>query len=307
PLYQQWGGVVPRLARQSHEQHIDQTIELALKHAHIDFSQLDAIAVTQGPGLAITLEVGIAKAKELSKRWNTPLVAVNHMEGHLLSVLANGKQIPFPSLAVLVSGGHTEFVLAKEIGKYEVVGSTQDDAMGEAFDKVGRMLGLGYPAGALIEQFAKRGSPGAVVFPIPMRGVKNANTSFSGLKTAAMRVVEELKVKRGGQLTTQDIYNVALAFQVACITHLREKLQFALERDDVCALTLGGGVAANMQVRKMLRDVARAQGIPCFVPYTKKLCVDNAAMIAIAGFFKAKQSAFVTEEDELDRKPIWSL
>src|SRR5260221_1379836 len=180
PVFQEFGGVVPRLARENHEKYIDAVILAALKKARVTWDDIDAIAVTQGPGLSITLEIGIAKAKELATAHDKPLIAVNHMEGHLLSFLAKRKSSEFlagsseprffPTMAVLVSGGNTQFVLASTFGSYEIVGETLDDAMGEAFDKVGRMLGLGYPAGALVEKLARDGTPGACIFPIPMRG-----------------------------------------------------------------------------------------------------------------------------------------
>lgn len=320
PIYQEWGGVVPRLARLSHEQNIDSVIQTALKRARVPMEKIDAIAVTYGPGLSITLEVGIAKAKELSATFHVPIIAINHMEGHLLSFLASPekKDTPtaedtrdtnniFPSLAVLVSGGHTEFVFVPHIGTYEIVGEKQDDAMGEAFDKVGRMLGLGYPAGALIEKFAKEGTVGTIKFPVPMRSVRSADTSFSGLKTAAMRIIEPLKEKRGGVLTKQDICDVALGFQTACVTHLIEKLTFALEEKNVKSIVLGGGVAANATLRSELRKTAKKYAIPLYIPYSKKLCVDNAAMIALAGYFKAVRGEFVTNSEAVERDPIARL
>ncbi len=309
-MYQEWGGVVPRLARLSHEKHIDATIYAALKKAHVGIESIDVLAVTQGPGLSITLEIGIAKAKELAKLHNIPLVAVNHMEGHLLSCLAKPNsarahqtEILFPSIGILVSGKNTQFVLVKAIGEYQILGETQDDAMGEAFDKVGRMLGLGYPAGSLIEKLAKNGTQGAIVFPIPMHSIKSADTSYSGLKTAAMRIIEPLKEKRDGVLTKQDICDIALGFQTVCITHLSEKLLFAMKEYPPSSLVLGGGVAANGALRATLRTVSRRHNIPLFLPYTKKLCVDNAAMIALVGAIKAKKNLFVSDIDALDRQP----
>jgi len=315
PLYQQWGGVVPSLARQSHQQNIDLVIARALNKTGKNWSQVDCIAVTYGPGLALALEVGIEKAKELAARYNKPLVAVNHMEGHLLSVLAQApkrveffapqaiNQDLFPALGVLVSGGHTEFVLTKQIGEYTIVGQTHDDAMGEAFDKVGRMLGLGYPAGATVELLARKGTPGAVVFPVPMRSVKDANTSFSGLKTAAQRIIESMKIQRDGTLSAQDISDIAYGFQIACITHIQEKLRFALAEYPVNAVFLAGGVAANRKLRVQLRVVTRQHGIPLLVPHPYRMCMDNAAMIAIAGYFKAQRGEFVESPETLDRVP----
>lgn len=321
PLYQSWGGVVPKLARRAHEENLSKVTELALKRAGIGWKEIDAIAVTQGPGLAITLEVGIAAAKQYSIEHKKPLVAVNHLEGHMLSVLAEPKtrvkgqgervvaleSIIFPILGVLVSGGTTKFIRMEGIGKYQIVGETQDDAMGEAFDKVGRMLGLGYPAGALVEKLARTGRPGQVIFPIPMRGIKSADTSFSGLKTAASRIIEKIKVANGGTLNRQDICDIALGFQTAAVAHLTQKVKFALQNHEYKEIILGGGVASNLSVRKSLRQLAKGLGIPLLIPYTQKLCVDNAAMIGIAGYFQAKKGNFVKDLSQFDRLPNMSL
>lgn len=326
-VHQEFGGVVPRLAREAHQNQIDAVIDQAMKRAHVSWDEIEAIAVTRGPGLAITLEVGITKAKELSILHNKPIIPVNHMEGHLLSFLAKGKKKSpnsnpvangqilknnaslsshFPLIGILISGGHTQFVYAKEIGEYEIVGETQDDAMGECFDKVGRMLGLGYPAGRLVEDLAKEGMTGKVVFPIPMRQVKSADTSYSGLKTAALRIVETMQEQNNATLSRQQIADVALGFQTAAITHLLEKLDFALDRvgasKEVRALALGGGVVCNGTVRKRMRSFAKVHHLPLFVPYSKKLFTDNAAMIALVAQWKNS-----SDLDGLDRLPTWSL
>lgn len=199
-MHQEWGGVVPSLAKRKHEELLPVVIERALKGAKVTLDDIDVFAVTRGPGLAIALEVGLKHFKELSLKHKKPLVAVNHMEGHVYSTFAkNSKGKPeisseFPLLALLVSGGHTEFVLMREHGQYEIIGQTLDDAIGEAFDKVGRMLDLGYPAGPVIEEIAKQGNENRYEMPIPMRYSKDGNMSYSGLKTAAMKLVnEELK------------------------------------------------------------------------------------------------------------------
>lgn len=195
--HQEWGGVVPSLAKRKHEELIDFVIQKALKQARVSLEDIDVFAVTQGPGLAIALEVGIKKAKELALKYEKPLVPVNHMEGHIYSTLAkNSKGKPeivyeFPLLALLVSGGHTEFVVMRGHGQYEIVGQTLDDAIGEAFDKVGRMLDLGYPAGPVIERLAKEGDENRYMLPIPMIHSGDGNMSYSGLKTAAMKLVNQ--------------------------------------------------------------------------------------------------------------------
>lgn len=291
-LHLEYGGIVPRLARKSHEDNIDAVIALALKRAHLRWDAIDRIAVTQGPGLSICLEVGIAKAKELATQYDKPLVAINHLEGHLLSFLAERKKNPksnfqtpkkhieYPLFGVIISGGNTQFVHAKGPGQYEIVGKSLDDAMGEAFDKIGRMLGLGYPAGPFLEKVAREGNPGAVKFPIPMHQVRSSDLSFSGLKTAASRIVAQYPT-----LTRQNIADIALGFQTAAIKHLTEKLEFALVEASrelpVKRIVVGGGVIKNLEVRKALRAFGRLHGLPVSFPYSAKLCTDNAAMIAI--------------------------
>lgn len=323
-VHQKYGGVVPSLARNAHAHNIDLVIARALKRAHIDWDVIDAIAVTRGPGLAIALEIGIAKAVELARLQKKPLVAVNHMEGHLLSFLARPlpkrsslkRNYPdlsaiFPTLSILVSGGHTQFVYAERIGSYRIVGETKDDAMGEAFDKVGRLLGLGYPAGRLVEMMARKGKYTSVRFPIPMQQVKTAETSFSGLKTAALRVVEGIRADHG-ELTADDISAVAHGFQAASIQHLQEKIDYCLaelhkEGVSVSSLTAGGGVIANTEVRISLKKIAKKEGIPLYLPYSKKLCTDNAAMIALAGYYQAAVGNYVECQETIDRLPTMRL
>lgn len=207
----------------------------------------------------------------------------------------------FPALGIIVSGGTTKFVKVKSIGDYEIVGETQDDAMGEAFDKAGRMLGLGYPAGPLIEKLASNGQS-TLELPVPMRGVKSADTSFSGLKTAVQRLIEERK-DTDGHLSRQLICDIALAFQTSCVKHLTEKVKFALNQGEYRTLIVAGGVASNLVVRRELRRVASDHQLKLLVPYTKKLCVDNAAMIAVAGFYQVSRNDFIKDFANLDRLP----
>ncbi|MBP9700577.1 tRNA (adenosine(37)-N6)-threonylcarbamoyltransferase complex transferase subunit TsaD [Candidatus Woesebacteria bacterium] len=312
-LHAQWGGVVPNLARLHHQENIDTVIAAALKRANCTWDSIDAIAVTRGPGLAVALEVGIAKARELALSHGKKLLEVNHMEGHLLSWAAlspktalstKTKELEnlFPALGILISGGHTQFVYTTGIGHYEVVGQTQDDAIGECFDKVGRMLLLGYPAGKMVEWIAKKGSPGKFVFPVPMRQVKSADTSYSGLKTAAMRMIEPLK--EANLLSQQTIADIAYAFQYAAVKHLTEKLQFALTKYPVKSLLIGGGVAANLYLREELRNVASQHKLQIKFPRSRKLCTDNAAMIGIVAYLHPCE---VATAENLDRLPNWKL
>lgn len=312
-LHAQWGGVVPNLARLHHQDNLDTVISAALRRAHCTWDSIDAIAVTRGPGLAVALEVGIAKAQELAKFHGKKLLEVNHMEGHLLSWAALSPKTAqstktqelenlFPALGVLISGGHTQFVYTTGIGQYEVVGQTQDDAIGECFDKVGRMLLLGYPAGKMVEWMAKKGRPEKFSFPVPMRQVKSADTSYSGLKTAAMRMIEPLK--ETNQLSQQTIADIAYAFQYAAVKHLLEKLQFALDAHPVKSLLIGGGVAANLYLRQELRKVASIHKVPIKFPRSRKLCTDNAAMIGIAAHLHSRE---ITTSKGLDRVPNWKI
>ena len=315
-MFEKWGGVVPKMAREYHQKMIEPVIDRALRRSNVRWSDVAAIAVTYGPGLAISLEVGLAKAKEISKLHNKPLIAANHMEGHLLSFLLKPKvkqnstsenlkelfNLQFPFIGTLISGGHTEFVLVKNFGEYQVIGSTQDDAMGEAFDKVGRMLGLGFPAGKLLEQMAKLGRQDQVIFPIPMRQIKSCDTSYSGLKTAASKIIAQQSM-----LDKQKIADIALSFQKAAILHLTEKLEFAIKQYHPKCLVVGGGVVANIEVRKALRAIARKHKLEIAFPYSKKLCTDNAAMIAMAGVINYQRNNFVKEIDSLDRLPNLSL
>lgn len=303
-LHKPYGGVFPTVAKQAHKENIDRVIALALKRAHQTWATIDAIAVTQGPGLAPALEVGITKAKELAAHYTKPLFPINHIEGHVLSVLAqpkskhkftlNKKLTPhFPILSVVVSGGHTEFVLITKFGEYQRLGWTIDDAAGEALDKVGRILDLGYPAGPVVEQFAKLGNDRTYDFPLPMTTSRDYNLSFSGLKTFARRFIEQLETK--GKLDKQAIYDLCASFQKAIFRHICHKLnKVLLDHHDLGEVWLGGGVAANATLRAMLRQTIKTHkdslakkeivlplSLKLRVPYSKKLCGDNAAMIGV--------------------------
>lgn len=339
-LHKEYGGVFPTVAKQAHKENIEPVIAVALKRARVSWSDITAIAVTQGPGLAPALEVGINKAIDLAKLHKKSLIAVNHLEGHLLSVLAksrtqgkltngsidkskNNKDSAknklidlsiYPALGLIFSGGNSLFVLVHDIGKYEVLGSTVDDAAGECLDKVGRMLGLGYPAGPVIEQFAKLGNSKAYQFPIPMTTSGDFNLSFSGLKTQARNNIE--KLTKNGPLTAQETYDFCASFQFAVFRHITYKLEKILEKYPVNEVWLGGGVAANMELRRMLRATLKNIRVLAYshtrkfllkVPYTKKLTVDNAAMIGVAAGFKLEKKELVEDPDALERVPRMKL
>lgn len=327
-IHKKWGGVMPNLARISHEKHIDAVINrailnvskvksLKLKGKSFGLNDIDAVAVTIGPGLAIALGVGIDKAKEIAKKYNKKLIAINHMEGHILSPLLKGErkfQIPksknpknieelkFPGVGLLISGGHTQIVRVDEIGRYKIIGDTLDDAMGEAFDKVAKMLELGYPGGEIVERFAKEGKP-IYKLPIPMLKSHDLNFSFSGLKTASMYFLQ----KYAGKKDKQFICDFCASFQFAAIDSVRRKLEKHLELYPTNFILCGGGVMNNFSVRKMVRDVANKHQIKAFFPAKKVYNSDNAAMIALAGFYKMKRGEYEKDIEKIDRRPNWEI
>ncbi len=318
-LHKEFGGVFPTVAKQAHKENIDPVIRAALKRAQVSLKDISAIAVTQGPGLAPALEVGIEKAKQLCRENDLSLIAVNHIEAHALSALAqpntnsettllahpNINQLEFPLLSIVVSGGHTEFILIKDIGVYERVGFTVDDAAGEALDKFGRMVDFGYPAGAVIEQFAKKGDHKKYTFPLPMTTSGNANMSFSGLKTSARNMTEELRGQ--GPLSPQVIFDLCASFQYAVFRSITYKLNKLLQHTTLFGVLLGGGVAANNTLRTTLRQTLKPYKLKLYTPYTKKLCIDNAAMIGLVGGLKFDRGQFVTHIDNVERIPRWRV
>jgi N6-L-threonylcarbamoyladenine synthase len=275
---------------------------------------VDAVAVTQGPGLAPCLEVGITKAKELALAWKKPLIAVNHLEGHLLSSFAKNSKgtygitsPTFPAMGFIISGGHTELVLMHGIGEYTLLGQTLDDAAGEAYDKVARMLNLGYPGGPILAEMAKEGKP-IYRLPEPMRDRKDLHFSFSGLKTAAKNKLKELRVmdprsESGMTLTRQFIADFAASFEKAVLTMLERRLKRAIEQHNPKMILLGGGVVSNTEIRKMARKTATSYGLKVFSPYSSRLYTDNAGMIGLVAYHKALRGELVEELDVLERKP----
>lgn len=303
-LHAKFGGVMPSLAQRMHEERIDWVIDRAIKKAKTRYQDLDAIAVTIGPGLSIALGVGIKKAKELAKKYNKKLIAVNHLEGHLLSPFANDRfqttNTKFPMLGLVVSGGNTILVKVKEIGEYKVLAQTTDDALGEALDKGARMLGLGYPGGAILEKMAKLGNPKKYSLPIPIMGQEERKIfTYSGLKTAMSRLVESKK-----PLDKDKIYDLAAVFQDVAFTHLIRVCSYVIRNSEekFQNLLVGGGVCANIELRKCLRKLGKEYGINIAFPYSKKLTGDNAAMIGIAANFKAINGEYINP-DIIDRSP----
>lgn len=304
-----WGGTVPDIAKRLHREWLPKVVDLALRQAGLsrhkaDSPKLDALAVTIGPGLAPSLEQGIAYVKELSAKWNLPVIAINHMEGHLLSSFAQTKTgtrgLPnpeYPALGFLISGGHTQLVLMRGMGDYALLGETLDDAAGEAYDKVARLLMLGYPGGPILSEMARSGTP-KYSLPEPMTTRKDLSFSFSGLKTAARQYLEKEKP----ELTKEFIQDFSASFQQAVFKHLMTRLRRAIDLHSPKMILLGGGVVSNISLRTLTRSVAREYALPTYIPYSKKLITDNAAMVGVVAAFKFARGEF-TPPDELDRLP----
>ncbi len=316
-FHQKYGGVVPIIAQRMHREFIGPAIEQALKKSGKADKAIDAIAVTVGPGLAPALEIGILKAKELAKKCQKPIIAVNHMEAHLLSSFAKNSKgngpfskttVQFPVLAVLVSGGHTQLVLMKAFGKYQLLGETVDDAAGEAFDKVAKMLDLGYPGGPIISELAKKGKPAnwrgkpKYDLPIPMQRSNDLNFSFSGLKTACLYKLKDLRPE-GKNLGKQFFYDFAASFEIAVAKAIELKFKKAIESYQPKQIVLGGGVISNLTIRNRLRQLAKKYDLKTFVPFSKKLLTDNAVMVGVCGWYQAKRGDFVQDIAKLDRQP----
>ncbi|MFM9890332.1 MAG: tRNA (adenosine(37)-N6)-threonylcarbamoyltransferase complex transferase subunit TsaD [Rickettsiales bacterium] len=277
-----YGGVVPEIAARAHLAQIDRLYVQALAGANITLAQVDAIAVTAGPGLIGGVIVGVMFAKALAAAAQKPLIAVNHLEGHALTVRLT-HQLKFPYYLLLISGGHCQQLVVRGVGDYVRLGGTKDDALGEAFDKCAKMLGLPYPGGPALERAALKGNPKAYPLPRPLMGTENCDFSFSGLKTA-VRLTIEKEVVRAGELTPEIVHDVAASFQLAVIDVLADRVSRGLAQcpPGITALAVAGGVAANQALRAGLESLATEFGVPLVVA-PPALCTDNAAMIAWAG------------------------
>ncbi len=278
PLHARFGGVVPEIAARAHVEAINPMLAEALAQAGVSWREVEAVAVTVGPGLAGSLLVGLATAKSLALALGVPLVGVNHLEAHVCAVHLEHGEVPPPFLSLVVSGGHTLLLLAEEEGRYTLLGETVDDAAGEAFDKVARFLGLGFPGGPAIDRAAARGDPSAIPFPRSMLQDPSFDFSFAGLKTAVVRHVREA-TERGAPPRVED---VAASFQEAVVDVQVAKVTRALEAYAVKRLVVAGGVAANSRLRERLASAAAECGVELFVP-SPALCTDNGAMVACAG------------------------
>lgn len=311
-LHAQYGGVFPEVASRAHVESINAVVEQAISDADMTYDPLDAIAVTRGPGLVGSLLVGLNYAKGLALALDKPLLGINHLEGHVYSLwlTEESRAIEFPVLALIVSGGHTELLLMTDHGQYERLGGTLDDAAGEAFDKIGRLLGLPFPGGPHIERAAQMGNPTAYKFPRPKLD-DSYDFSFSGLKTAVMREATvmpsaDARRKRGAEKKAQlrdgiSVHDLAASFQQAVVDSLVNKTVRAAKAYDVSEVLLAGGVSANQSLRETLR---KATSLPVRYP-PLNLCTDNGAMIAAAGHYRFL--AGLRDDLNMEVIPMWPL
>jgi N6-L-threonylcarbamoyladenine synthase len=301
-VHKEFGGVVPELAARSHLEKIDWIVQKAINDSGRKIEEIDAVASTAGPGLIVCLSVGLSFGKTLALSLNKPFIAVNHLEGHALSPKINSK-LDYPYLLLLISGGHSQFLNVRGLGKYKRLGTTIDDALGEAFDKTAKLLGIEFPGGPQIEIFAKKGDPNKYNLPKPIFNKGGCNLSFAGLKTAILRITKNIK-------TDQEKFDLAASFQktIEKILYKKTKIAFSefekqnnLEKKN---FVVAGGVAANKNIRSMLTNLCNKENYQSIFP-SIELCGDNAAMIAIVGLEKFKLKQF----DNLDfpAKPRWPL
>ena len=301
-VHKEFGGVVPELAARSHIEKIDLITKKAIEVSGVKLKDIDAVAATAGPGLVVCLSIGLNFGKTIASSINKPFIAVNHLEGHALSPLLNSK-LNYPYLLLLISGGHSQFLMVNNLGKYKRLGTTIDDALGEAFDKTAKLIGIEFPGGPQIEEYAKKGNPKKYLLPKPIINKGGCNLSFAGLKTAVLKVANNITSKK-------EKYDLAASFQRTIEEILFKKSRIAMSefkktnRQKKNIFVIAGGVAANKNIRKVLSDLCMEENfIPVFPPL--ELCGDNAAMIAMVGLEKFKKKKF----DKLDYpvKPRWSL
>ena len=302
-MHEEYGGVVPELASRDHVRRAIPLLEQVLKDSDVPLSSIDAIAFTQGPGLAGALLVGASVANGLALALNRPVLGVHHLEGHLLSPLLSKRPPQFPFVALLVSGGHTQLMRVDGVGQYQMLGETLDDAAGEAFDKSAKLLGLGYPGGQAISRLAEFGDASVYELPRPMLHSKNLDFSFSGLKTAVLTLVKKLQTN----LCEQDKANIARAFVDAIVEVLVAKCVNALKQTGMKRLVIAGGVGANAQLRAALNAAAARKRFEVFYPELE-LCTDNGAMIAFAGAMRLQKNPDAARFDySFNVKPRWPL
>lgn len=297
-MHRFYGGVVPELASRDHIQKIIPLLNKTLAEAHLTLDGIDGVAYTKGPGLMGALLVGTLFAHGIAWSRNLPIVGIHHLEGHLLAPLLSMPSLAFPFLALLVSGGHTQLIAVFELGRYQVLGESLDDAAGEAFDKTARLLGLGYPGGPALAKLAQAGNPSAFNFPRPMINRKNLDFSFSGFKTAVAQQIAKKPLER------QEAADVASSVQQAIVETLTIKSQRALEKTGFKQFVVTGGVSANTLLRQSLQKMASKLEVAVYFPQLE-FCTDNAAMIALAGYHRLK--AGQREGFSVEVKPRWEL
>lgn len=297
-IHKQYGGVVPELASRAHQLNIVPVVDMALRESGIDKKKLSAIAFTQGPGLLGSLLVGASFAKSLSLALNIPLISVHHMKAHVLAHFIQNEEMKmpaFPFIGLTVSGGHTQIVLVKDYFDFEILGETRDDAVGEAFDKSAKLMGLPYPGGPLIDFYAQKGNPKAFVFPQPK--VDGLDFSFSGLKTSILYFLQK-QTRENPDFIKENLNDLSASIQYTIVKILMNKLKLAVDQTGIKRVAIGGGVSANSGLRKALFEAEKKWNWQVYIPkfeYT----TDNAAMIAIVGYLKYQQNKF----DDLDIIP----
>ena len=280
-LHTLYGGVVPEIASRKHIEKINVVIEEALAEAHMTLDDIDAIGVTYGPGLVGALLVGVSEAKAIAYAKNLPLIGVHHIEGHISANYIENKDLEPPFACLVVSGGHTHLVIVKDYGKYEIVGRTRDDAAGEAFDKVARAIGLGYPGGPKIDKVSKEGNPNAIAFPRAKVADSAYDFSFSGVKSAVLNYLNGCKMKNIPIVQA----DVAASFQKAVVDVLVEHAMHAVEEYGFKKFAIAGGVASNSALRSAMEEACKKRGVAFYHP-SPILCTDNAAMIGAAAYYE---------------------
>ena len=300
-VHEKYGGVVPELASRAHMQHIVPVVDDALKTAGCTLKDIDAIAFTQAPGLIGSLLVGAQFAKSLALALDIPLIAVHHMQAHVLANLIDNPKPSFPFLCLTVSGGHTQIVLCKSPSGLEVIGETIDDAAGEAFDKSAKLLGLPYPGGPLIDKYAQQGNPNRFAFPEPQ--IPGLNFSFSGLKTAILYFIQQ-HTAANEQFIAQNMADICASIQHRIVSILLNKFRVASLQTGIKDLCIAGGVSANSGLRSAFRAMGEKQGWNTFIP-AFRYCTDNAAMIAITGYYKFLEKDFAGLSVSPSAKAEW--
>lgn len=291
-VHEQYGGVIPELASRQHHINLIPTIESSLNEAKIEMKDLDAIAYTKGPGLLGCLMVGVTFARSLAMSLNIPTIAVNHMHGHIMAHFIEGDKPEFPFLCLTVSGGHTQIVMVNDVDDMHILGETIDDAAGEAFDKVGKMLNLPYPAGPYIDKYAKLGKP---IYNFSKARIEGLNFSFSGFKTSVLYFLQN-QMKKDQNFIQDNLHDICSSAQHTIVDTLIAKMEMAINSHEIKGIALAGGVSANSLLRSKFEELGLSHQLPVFIP-SFEYCTDNAAMIAITAHYKYKKGLFAPLND----------